>query len=127
MVLPMSTASDEIREEVFAQLWAFSHAPTGMQFLRDNLPTTAAFMEKVHAEVKQTKYGKASEQQDSQPGQVQATAGQQIVGRQCRTFTPAGAKEEVSKITELLRSAGNAALNKVNLTEDLFTKPSPRA
>lgn len=66
---------DEMREELFAQAWAFSNLSGGMQFLRDNLPATAAFMEKVHAEVKQTNYARPqAASQGAQPGQVQGGA-----------------------------------------------------
>ncbi len=62
---------DELREELFAQAWAFSNLPGGMDFLRDNLPATAAFMETVHEQVKATNYARPQNaQQNAQPGQV---------------------------------------------------------
>jgi hypothetical protein len=71
--LNRSLSAQEIREEVFAQVWAFSNMNGGMDFLRANLPTTHAFMEKVHEQVKATKYAAAQgAQQGAQSGQVQA-------------------------------------------------------
>lgn len=63
----------ELREELFAQVWAFSNMNGGMDYLRDNLPTTFAFMEKAHEQVKATNYKRAEgAQQGAQSGQVQA-------------------------------------------------------
>jgi hypothetical protein len=71
--LNRSLSAQEIREEVFAQVWAFSNMNGGMDFLRANLPTTHAFMEKVHEQVKATNYTAAQgAQQGAQSGQVQA-------------------------------------------------------
>jgi hypothetical protein len=68
-----SLTMQELREEVFAQVWAFSNMNGGMDYLRDNLPTTFAFMEKAHEQVKATNYKRAqSTQQGAQSGQVQA-------------------------------------------------------
>jgi hypothetical protein len=68
-----SLTIQELREEVFAQVWAFSNMNGGMDYLRDNLPATHAFMEKVHEQVKATNYAAAQgAQQGTQSGQVQA-------------------------------------------------------
>jgi len=116
----------ELREEVFAQVWAFSNTFGGMEWLQDNLPTTAAFLERVNAEIKQTDYGQAGAQQGAQPGQVQdGAAGQGSVQRASRSkAVPASAKEEVGLLTKTLRTAAGAALNKVVFSEDLFKRAS---
>lgn len=81
---------DETREELFAQVWAFSNMSGGMDFLRDNLPITAAYMEKVHEQVKATNFARPKATnfarpkatgQSAQPGQVPrgARAGENVV------------------------------------------------
>ena len=71
--LNRALTAQELREEVFAQVWAFSNMNGGMDFLRANLPTTHAFMEKVHEQVKATNYAATQgAQQGAQSGQVQA-------------------------------------------------------
>jgi hypothetical protein len=68
-----SLTMQELREEVFAQVWAFSNMNGGMDYLRDNLPITHAFMEKAHEQVKATNYQRTQgAQQGAQSGQVQA-------------------------------------------------------
>lgn len=116
----------ELREEVFAQVWAFSNLFGGMDYLREHLPTTAAFMERVHAEVQQTQFGQAGAQSRAQPGQAQdGAAGQGSVQRASRSkAVPASAKEEVGLLTKTLRTAAGAALNKVVFSEDLFKRAS---
>jgi hypothetical protein len=80
--LNRALTAQELREEVFAQVWAFSNMGGGMDYLRDNLPTTHAFMEKAHAAVKATNYAATQgAQQGAQSGQVQAgQQGAQPVG-----------------------------------------------
>ena len=57
----------ELRDELFAQLWAYSLTPGGMDFLQTFLPASAEFIERTHAEVKDTTY-KKSPSQDNAPG-----------------------------------------------------------
>lgn len=45
-----------IREELFAQVWSVWNTPTGRDFIADNLPDTAYFMEKVDEEIRQDEY-----------------------------------------------------------------------
>jgi hypothetical protein len=121
--LNRSLSAQELREEVFAQVWAFSNMNGGMDFLRDNLPTTHAFMEKVHEQVKATNYAAAQgAQQGAQSGQVQA--GQQ--GAQ-----PAGAISRASRqrqglidrnIAKLPKQAQQPVRNTVGALSDLAGK-----
>lgn len=113
----------ELREEVFAQVWAFSNTFGGMEWLQENLPTTAAFLERVNAEIKQTNY-QAGAQQGAQPGQVQdGSAGQGSVLRASRSkAVPAGAQKQVEGLTKVLKVAKDAALNTIVFSEDLFKR-----
>lgn len=45
-----------IREELFAQIWAVYNTRSGREFLEDNLPDTAYFMEKVDETIRQDDY-----------------------------------------------------------------------
>ncbi len=103
-----SLSIQELREEVFAQVWAFSNMNGGMEYLRDNLPTTHAFMEKVHEQVKATSYATTQgAQQGAQPGQVQA--GQQgtqpagAISRASRQAKQGLIDSTVNKLPEQLR------------------------
>jgi hypothetical protein len=68
---------DGIREELFAQLWATYTTRDGREFLEDNLPEVADFMEQVYEQVKQTDYAaaKANETQRSAQAGSQASQG----------------------------------------------------
>lgn len=68
---------DGIREELFAQLWATYTTRDGREFLEDNLPTVADFMEQVYEQVKQTDYAaaKANEAQRTAQAGGQAPQG----------------------------------------------------
>jgi hypothetical protein len=118
--------AQELREEVFAQVWAFSNTFGGVEWLQENLPTTAAFMERVHEQVKQTQYGQASAQQGTQPGQAanRAPDGGSVQRASRSKAVPAGAKEEVGLLTKALRTGADAALNKIIFSEDLFKRAS---
>lgn len=113
----------ELREEVFAQVWAFSNTFGGMEWLQENLPVTAAFLERVNAEIKQTNY-QAGAQQGAQSGQVQdGSAGQGSVLRASRSkAVPAGAQKQVEGLTKVLKVAKDAALNAIVFSEDLFKR-----
>ena len=117
--------AQQVRAEVFAQLWAFSNLQGGMQVLRDNLPATAVFMEKVHAKVKATQYTEAGSSQGSQSGQVRdrAEAGQDAYASRSAA-TPRIAKKEVDLLTRTLRTGADAALNAIVFSEDLFKRAS---
>ncbi|MFN3375617.1 MAG: hypothetical protein ACK40S_03585 [Burkholderiaceae bacterium] len=45
-----------IREELFAQVWSAWHDPMGRDFIVDNLPDTAYFMEKVDEKIRKDEY-----------------------------------------------------------------------
>jgi hypothetical protein len=68
---------DGIREELFAQLWATYTTRDGREFLEDNLPEVADFMEQAYEQVKQTDYAaaKADETQRSTQAGGQAPQG----------------------------------------------------
>jgi len=120
--------ADRVREELFAQLWAFTASDAGMKFLKENnLPQAAAFMEKVHAEVKQTDYAK---KQSAKSGQVSTKpqAGGDV--RQIRSGggTAQGNKETLLNspaaklLTEAVSATADKALNTVVFTEDLLSR-----
>lgn len=117
--------AQQVRAEVFAQLWAFSNLQGGMQVLRDNMPATAAFMEKVHAKVKATQYTEAGSGQGNQSGQVQdrPQAGRDAYASRS-SATPRVAEKEISLLTRTLRTGADAALNKIVFSEDLFKRAS---
>jgi hypothetical protein len=136
--LNRSLSAQEIREEVFAQVWAFSNMNGGMDFLRDNLPTTHAFMEKVHEQVKATNYAAAQgAQQGAQSGQVQAgqqgaqpagtifrasrQAKQGLIDRNIAKL-PKMAQQPVRNLTGALGDLGGAGLDYVVFTSDLVKR-----
>lgn len=49
-----------VREEMFAQLWATYNTRAGKEYLEDNLPDVATFMENVYADIAQNEYGAES-------------------------------------------------------------------
>lgn len=124
------TRASRIREELFAQVWAFSALADGMQFLRDNLPATAAFMESVHDQVRQTYAAQARSDQGSQPGQVQGgRQGEGVLGARPSRQTQAGLsrlpaelQKPVGTITNALSDTKNAALNALTFTEDVINR-----
>ena len=135
--LNRSLSAQEIREEVFAQVWAFSNMNGGMDFLRDNLPTTHAFMEKVHEQVKATNYAAAQgAKQGAQSGQVQA--GQQnaqlatTVSRASRqkqglidrniAKLPRMSQQPVRNLTGALGDLGGRGLDYLVFTSDLVKR-----
>jgi len=114
--------SDSMREEIFAQLYAFSGMEQARLFLKDNLPLTAAFMERTNAKIKQanTSTQAASAIQGAQSGQVQGgLKPQEINGRQLRAN-----KEKIlnSKAAKVVSNAVSKTLNTVVFTEDLFKR-----
>lgn len=113
---------DELREELFAQAWAFSNLPGGMEFLRQNLPATAAYMERVHDEVKASNYQGA--QQGVQSGQVQGRpqAGGNVVRASRQNATPEAIRPQVEGLTKSLRVRASEALNAVMFSQDLFRR-----
>lgn len=120
--------ADRVREELFAQLWAFTASDAGLKFLKDNnLPQSAAFMEKVHAEVKQTDYAK---KQGAKSGQV-STKPQ--AGGNVRQIRSGGGTAQANKeslvnspaaklLTEAVSATADKALNTVVFTEDLLSR-----
>lgn len=114
--------SDTMREEIFAQLYAFNGMEQARLFLKDNLPLTAAFMERTNAKIKKanTSTQAVSAVQSAQSGQVQAgVKPQEINGRQLRAN-----KEKIlnSVSAEYVSSKLSKALNTVVFTEDLFKR-----
>ena len=117
--------SDMMREEIFAQLFAFNLSDPGAQFLKDNLPQTAAFMERKNAEIKKT-FGTSqsligAKDAGSQSGQVQA----QPDG--ARLFDGKKLKANKEKIlkspaAKAVSAVSSKVLNSVVFTEDLFKR-----
>lgn len=112
-------SANRTREEVFAQLFAFASGEGGRAFLRENLPRTAAFMEKVHAEIKATTY-EAGAKQGRQSGQVQGRPQDATAARPSRQASAQGAAglnafgAASSKLSELLKNPAHA-LSKIKL------------
>ena len=114
--------SDTMREEIFAQLYAFSGMEQARLFLKDNLPLTAAFMERTNAKIKQanTSTQAASAIQGAQSGQVQGgLKPQEINGRQLRANKEKILKSPAAKAVSAVTSK---LLNSVVFTEDLFKR-----
>lgn len=63
-----------VREEVFAQLWAAYNTRAGREFLEDNLPDVAVFMEDVYETVRQTDYATATANAGANQGQESGQA-----------------------------------------------------
>lgn len=135
--LNRSLSAQEIREEVFAQVWAFSNMNGGMDFLRDNLPTTHAFMEKVHEQVKATNYAAAQgAKQGAQSGQVQTgqqgaqlaktvfRASRQKQGLIDRNIAklPRMSQQPVRNLTGALGDLGGRGLDYLVFTSDLVKR-----
>jgi hypothetical protein len=135
--LNRSLSAQEIREEVFAQVWAFSNMNGGMDFLRDNLPTTHAFMEKVHEQVKTTNYAAAQgAKQGAQSGQVQtgqqnaqlaktvSRASRQKQGLIDRNIAklPRMSQQPVRNLTGALGDLGGRGLDYLMFTSDLVKR-----
>lgn len=132
-----SLTMQELREEVFAQVWAFSNMNGGMDYLRDNLPTTHAFMEKAHEQVKATNYATAQgAQQGAQSGQVQAgqqnaqptgavlRASRQPQGLIDRNIAklPKMSQQPVKRVAEALGDLGGKYLDYAVFTNDLVKR-----
>ncbi len=128
----------ELREELFAQVWAFSNMNGGMDYLRDNLPTTYAFMEKAHEQVKATNYAAAKgAQQGAQSGQVQAgqqnaqpagtilrasrQAKQGLIDRNIAKL-PKQSQQPVKNLTAALGDLGGKYLDYAVFTNDLVKR-----
>jgi len=63
-----------IREELFAQLWATYTTRDGREFLEDNLPVVADFMEQAYEQVKQTDYAAAKTDETQRAAQARGQA-----------------------------------------------------
>ena len=125
---------DELRQELFAQVWAFSVMPDGMNFLKQNLPATANFLESVHEQVKTTNYAKPSAAPVSQPGQVppggqaeanviraSRQAAQAVLGRNVRKLPPQ-MRQPVSNSIAALQDIGGKGLDYFVFTSDLIKR-----
>jgi hypothetical protein len=120
-----SLGVDAVREEMFAQAWAFAALPDGMQFLKDNLPATAAFMERVNAEIKQTNYASNQGAQPSaQPGQVQdrPQAGGDVVRASRQATNSRQAREGVTQATRA--QPRGTRLNNINRLPKQVQQPA---
>jgi hypothetical protein len=135
---------DGIREELFAQLWATYTTRDGREFLEDNLPEVADFMEQVYEQVKQTDYAaaKANEAQrstqaggqaaqgDGQPRQVplrqtavrfRASRPQGLIDRNIAKL-PKMSQQPVKRVTEALGDLGGKYLDYAVFTSDLVKR-----
>lgn len=80
-----------IREELFAQVWAAWSTPMGRDFIVDNLPDTAYFMEKVDEEIRQDEY-RAKVVALSANGGAQASPGPVRFNRAQAVLPPSAAR-----------------------------------
>jgi hypothetical protein len=133
-----------IREELFAQLWATYTTRDGREFLEDNLPEVADFMEQVYEQVKQTDYAaaKANEAQRStqaggqttqgngQPRQVplrqtavrfRANRSQGLIDRNIAKL-PKMSQQPVKRITEAIGDLGGKYVDYALFTNDLVKR-----
>lgn len=88
--------AEAIRQEVFAQLWATYNTRLGKEYLEDNLPDVAYFMEKVYEDVQQTQpspEGKSGGTNEGAPRYSRFK--QEAQARQDRQQGPRGAVEPV--------------------------------
>ena len=120
-----SLGVDAVREEMFAQAWAFAALPDGMQFLKDNLPATAAFMERVNAEIQQANYaGAQGAQPSAQPGQVQGgpQAASNVVRASRQATNSRQAREGVNQATRA--QPRGTRLNNINRLPKQVQQPA---
>lgn len=135
---------DGIREELFAQLWATYTTRDGREFLEDNLPTVADFMEQAYEQVKQTDYvaAAANEAQSTAKAGGQAPQGngqsRQVPLRQTavrfRAIRPQGlidrniaklpqqSQQPVRRVTEAIGDLGGKYLDYAVFTNDLVKR-----
>lgn len=128
--------SKDVREELFAQLWAQYNTREGRAFLEDNLPTTADFMENVYGHVQQAQYNASSAVQQNGQGQAFRPAAQgngksgQVQREPVfRQNQQAEANKEsllnspaAKLLTEAVSASADKALNTVVFTEDLLSR-----
>lgn len=114
-----------IREELFAQLWAAYTTRDGREFLEDNLPVVADFMEQVYEQVKQTDYAaaKANEAQRTAQASGQATQGngqpRQVPLRQASVRFRANRQAKVdSAVSKLPKQAQQPVRSSINTISD---------
>lgn len=134
-----------IREELFAQLWATYTTRDGREFLEDNLPEVADFMEQAYEQVKQTDYvaAKADETQRSTQAGGQATQGdgqprqvplrqtavrfrasrppQGVIDRNIAKL-PQMAQQPVKRLTEALGDLGGKTMDYAVFTSELVKR-----
>jgi hypothetical protein len=114
-----------IREELFAQLWAAYTTRDGREFLEDNLPVVADFMEQVYEQVKQTDYAaaKANEAQRTAQAGGQAAQGdgqpRQVPLRQASVRFRANRQAKVdSAVSKLPKQAQQPVRSSINTISD---------
>lgn len=135
---------DGIREELFAQLWATYTTRDGREFLEDNLPTVADFMEQAYEQVKQTDYvaaaaneaqntakaGGQAPQGNGQSGQVplrqtavrfRAIRPQGLIDRNIAKL-PQQSQQPVRRVTEAIGDLGGKYLDYAVFTNDLVKR-----
>jgi hypothetical protein len=98
--------TDEIRMEMFAQLWAGYSSVEGREFLEDNLPITAQFMEAAYEVIK-------SENSATQGSNAQAQAGQGKQASENNRGTPRLLATIPGQEIRLLKSPPNAVIGRM--------------
>lgn len=95
LVYPLDTTANadldatKMRQEVFAQLWAAYNTENGREWLEDNLPTTAEYLESVNDELKAARPATAT--QATKAGEWSSKSGQV---RQERSSVPASGEPQ---------------------------------
>lgn len=134
-----------VEAEMFAQLFSLYANPRGRAALERRAPASAAFMKEVIAHVKSTRslqlqtgktaatrafqfknrnaaQGAAVNQQAAGRTGSDRLASRATKGASQALSVPSGVKPQVNILTRALRSAADAALNKVIFSEDLFKR-----
>lgn len=114
-----------IREELFAQLWATYTTRDGREFLEDNLPEVADFMEQAYEQVKQTNYAAANANEAQRTAQAGGQAAQgngqprQVPLRQAAVRFRANRQAKVdSAVSKLPKQAQKPVRSSINTISD---------
>ena len=122
-------APQEMREEVFAQLWAAYNTRDTREYLEDNLPEVVDYMESVYEAVKATKFSSGKQVQAEATGQAEVPSAQGIPQPRQVPFRASRTQEEVisglpkplqaptKTVVNTLMNSGKDAL--VNRNEDI--------
>lgn len=114
-----------IREELFAQVWSVWSTPTGRDFITDNLPDTAHFMEKVDEEIRQDEYRAKVVALTANGRAPQATDGTVRFG-EGQAVLPSAATRDAGGGQPVL-PGGQVTGIRFNRTKPLATSPSKSA